>query len=200
MSQAVEFGPNGGPHSIADAVDLAQPVLSWVSGRFDKVRKHLKNKRKDHYKVLKPALKSGVAKGISNVASRVQAAKFYGQNSGTFAAARAYRKYENQAVKAADNRAKVRAFAGRSRAQAALLNQIALGNGRRFAPGIQARSAQRRRVRAQRGAARMGTRAVRAHRRALGFAAQAQSGRDRVELLQQTGNMVPRRVTREFNL
>ncbi|MFI6982223.1 hypothetical protein ACIBSV_26970 [Embleya sp. NPDC050154] len=199
MSQAVEFGPNGGPHSIGDAADLAQPILSWASTRFDRARKYLKQKRKGKFKTAGAAVAGRLTKGVTNVAARWQSTKFYAQNSGMRAGARAYRKYEDQAVKAADNRAKVQFFADRSRAQGMLLNQIAAGNGRRIAPGIQQRSAQRRRVSAQRAAARMGTRAVRAQRRALGFAAQAQPARDRAQVLHRSGQ-VPQRAREMFNL
>ncbi|MGW1994521.1 hypothetical protein [Embleya sp. NPDC001921] len=200
MSQAVEFGPNGGPHFIEDAANMAQPIISWVSKGLDKARKHMKNKRKDHYKVLGPAMKAGLAKGVANVAARWQSAKFYGQNSGMRAGARAYRKYEDQAVKAADNRAKVQFFADRSRAQTMRLNEInAPGGGRRFAPGIERRAAERRRTSARRSAAKMGRRAVVAQRRALGFAAQAQPARDRAQVLHRSGQ-VPQRAREMFNL
>ncbi|MFJ8744084.1 hypothetical protein ACIRL2_32500 [Embleya sp. NPDC127516] len=199
MSQAVEFGPNGGPHFIEDAANLAQPVISFVSKGLDKALKYMKAKRKSHYKVLGPAAKAGLAKGVANVAARWQSAKFYAQNSGMRAGARAYRKYENQAVKAADNRAKVRFFADRSRAQAMRLNEINAGRGRRIAPGIERRAAERRRMSAQRGAAKMGRRAVAAQRRALGFAAQAQPARDRAQVLHRSGQ-VPQRAREMFNL
>ncbi|MFI1582411.1 hypothetical protein [Embleya sp. NPDC020630] len=195
MTQAVEFGPNGGPQSIGDAVATFQPIVSAVSKRLDKARSFLKNKRKAHYKPITAAAR----RVATNTVDRARTAKLYAQNSGMRAGARAYRKFENQARKGDSNQAKARMQASRSRAQIMLLQDIAAGNTRRFAPGLQRSSAARRQAAAARKAVRSRQKSAAARRRAAGFAADAAPARERLQELMPHGR-VPERAREAFNL